>query len=208
MTVVRLGQREEKPRTPLLRRRVTPITFLLVILGLVVFRLWVVETAIVEGKSMLKTLSSDDRVLVLKLLGLKRFDVVVLTDPQAHETVIKRIVAVPGDTVSMVPRVRRARGRTIFEGSQLYINGKPYDEPYATSTLPTVVSPAKLGPGSYYVLGDNRDDSVDSRAYGPVKRKDVHGVAVLVYYPFSRMGLVPRRAVSPGEGTPATSPSS
>jgi len=198
MTVVRIGQPEQQgrqPRRSLLRSRVTPGMALLVILSVVAVRLWVLETAIVEGRSMERTLRPRDRVLVLKLLGLKRFDVVVLTDPQAQETVIKRIVGLPGDTISMVPGRLNLNGREIITGSQLYVNGEAYEEPYATSSLPTVTIPMRLPEGSYFLLGDNRDDSVDSRVYGPVPRKYIHGVAVAVVYPFTRMQVIPRTAV-------------
>jgi len=165
-----------------------------VILGIVVFRLWVLEVAIVEGHSMDNTLHSNDRVLVLKFLGLKRFDVVVLTDPQANETVIKRIVGMPGDTISMVPKVVDTGGHEFLGGSQLYIDGRAYDEPWATSNLPTVLPPRKIRPGKYFVLGDNRDDSIDSRTYGGVHRKLIHGVAVMVIYPLSHARFITRNA--------------
>lgn len=141
-----------------------------------------------------KTLRSGDHVLVLKMLGLKRFDVVVLTDPQAHETVIKRLVGLPGDILSMVPKVVHVGGREVASGGQLYLNGKPYDEPYARSSALTVIQPRKLKPGRCFVLGDNRDDSVDSRAYGAVDRELIHGVAVFIFYPISRMQVIPRTA--------------
>lgn len=198
MTTVQIGQpepaAEPPPRQSLLNRRVTPGMVLLVILALAAFRLWVVETAIVEGRSMDKTLLPGDHVLVVKVLGLKRFDVVVLTDPQARETVIKRVVGLPGDIISMVPRVTPVNGREVVGGTQLYIDGDPYEEPYATSSLPTVVQPRKIRPGRYFVLGDNRDDSVDSRTYGGVDRELIHGVAVLIFWPIARMHFIPRTA--------------
>jgi len=190
MTVVRIGELGPKPRKSLLRSRVTPGMALLVLLAIAAFRLWVLETAIVEGHSMGATLLPEDRVLVLKFLRLKRFDVVVLTDPQARDTAIKRVVGLPGDTVSMVPRLIPVRGGHLPVGSQLYINGIPYDEPYAASSLPTVLPPTTLPKGSYFVLGDNRDDSIDSRVYGPVEERLIHGVATLIVYPFPRIRVI------------------
>jgi signal peptidase I len=208
MTVVRIGQPEPeaKPRGSLLRSRVTPGLALLVILGVVAFRLWVVETAIVEGRSMERTLAPGDHVLVLKLLGLKRFDVVVVTDPQTQETVIKRVVGLPGDTVSMMPRITRTNGREIVSGSQLYIDGRAYDEPYASSSLPVVLPPTRLAGGHYFLLGDNRDDSVDSRVYGPVPREQIHGVAVAIVYPFGRAHII-ARAAEPEASAPSSASS-
>jgi len=197
MTVVRVGETgaEPKPaRKSLFKRRVTPTMFLLVVVAVVAFRLWVLEVAIVEGHSMESTFKPNDRVLVLKLLGLKRFDVVVLTDPQEGETAIKRIVGMPGDIISMVPRVIQSGTAEMLGGTQLYIDGKSYDEPWATSHLPTVLEPREIHPGKYFVLGDNRDDSVDSRTYAGVDRKLIHGVAVMIIYPFSRARFVTRNA--------------
>lgn len=212
MTELHIGEPGPRPepkpqRKSLLKSRVTPGMLILVILGIVIFRLWVLEVAIVEGNSMDNTLHSGDRVLVLKFLGLKRFDVAVLTDPQAHETVIKRIVGMPGDVISMVPRVVKTPKGDAIGGSQLYIDGEPYDEPWASSSLPTVLQPRKIRPGRYFVLGDNRDDSVDSRAYGGVDRELIHGVAVMVIYPFSHARFITRNARPTPADTGATAPS-
>jgi len=207
MTVVRVGQPEQQqPRRSLLTSRATPGVVLLVLLGVVAFRLWIVETAFVEGLSMANSLMPGDGVLVLKSIGLERFDVVVLSDPQSGETVIKRIVGLPGETVSMVPAIVRIRGREVPTGSQLYINGEPYDEPYATSSLPTVVPPMRVPEGSYYMLGDNRDESIDSRAYGPVSGKLIVGVGVAIVYPLNRIRAIPRSA-GPARPTTASPPS-
>jgi signal peptidase I len=186
--------RPQPRRRSLLRSRVTPVTFLLVLLGIIFFRLYVLKVAIVEGRSMDNTLHNGDRVLVLRFLGLKRFDVVVLTDPQTQGIAIKRIVGLPGDVISMVPRVVKTASGDALGGSQLYIDGRPYDEPWATSRMPAVMTPGKIRPGRYFVLGDNRDDSVDSRTYGGVDRDQIHGVAVMVIYPFSHARFITRNA--------------
>ena len=169
---------------------------LVVVVLAVAVRVWVLEVAIVEGDSMARTLRSGDRVLVLKPLRLRRFDVVVLTEPKApHLTVIKRIVGLPGETVSMVPRTKQIGDRNVVtRDGQLYIDGRPYDEPYATTHVPTVIAPWKLRPGRYYVLGDNRDVSIDSRTYGGVPRNLIHGVACLIVWPLSRFRIIPRDA--------------
>jgi signal peptidase I len=131
-------------------------------------------------------------VLVLKPLAPQRFDVVVLKEPDWGGNAIKRVVGVPGDTVSMVPRVV-GKGRTrVLLGSQLYVNGQPYEEPYASSVLPRTLAPTRIPDGSYFVMGDNRDLSTDSRQYGPVSRRRIHGVAVAVVYPFSEMRIIKR----------------
>ena len=194
MTVVRIGQQERKRRSSLLLRRVTPGMLFLVVAAIAALRLWVVETAIVEGHSMENTLLPGDRVLVLKPLGLKRFDVVVLQDPEAKEVVIKRVVGLPGDTISMVPYTVNVGDHQVMLGSQLYVNGTPYEEPYASSAIPRSLPPLRVPEESCFVLGDNRDDSTDSRQYGPVKRRDIQGVGVAVILPLARAKAIPRGA--------------
>jgi len=192
MTVVRIGEPERERRPSLLRRRVTPGMAALVIGAIIVLRLWVVETAIVDGRSMEASLQTGDRVLVLKPLGPERFDVVVLKEPGEGGTAIKRVVGLPGETVSMVPRILVIGERELEMGSQLYIDGEPCEEPYATSMLPALLPPVKVPEGSYFVMGDNRDASTDSRSYGPVPRRRIQGVAVAVLYPFSRVRGIER----------------
>jgi len=180
----------EQRRKSLLLSRVTPGMALLVIGAILVLRLWVVETAYVEGRSMQDTLRQSDRVLILKLLKPKRFDVVLVDDPEEGGTDIKRIVGMPGDVVSMVPRVVGGGGPRMVYGSQLYLNSQPYDEPYATSVIPSSLPPMKVPKESYFVMGDNRDDSTDSRRYGPVKKEHVRGVAVAVVFPINRIQIL------------------
>ncbi|MFB3881147.1 MAG: signal peptidase I [Armatimonadota bacterium] len=190
MTLVTIGT--PKRRRSLLLTRVTPGVALLIIAAIAALRIWVVETAIVSGNSMSDTLANDDHVLISKLLTVSRFDVVVFEDPQIGGVDIKRIVGLPGDVISMVPHVADPGSAKDVYGSQLYINSIPYSEPYATSIAPRSLPPTKVPADSYFVLGDNRDDSVDSRNYGPIKAKSVRGVAVAVVYPFGRMRALDR----------------
>lgn len=190
---------EPKPkRQSLLLTRVTPGVALLVILAIAALRLWVVEMAIVEGNSMFQTLHSGDRVLISKLLQVTRFDIVVVNDPEIGGVDIKRVVGVPGDWVSMVPYVTRENGQEQIYGSQLYVNSIPYKEPYATSILPGSYPPRKLKEGEYFVLGDNRDDSADSRKYGPIDGTRIRGVGIAIVAPRSRIHGLTRG----GEATP------
>ena len=180
----------EQKRKSLLLSRVTPGTALLVIGAILVLRLWVVETAYVEGRSMQDTLQQGDRVLISKLAKPQRFDIVLVEDPEDRATDIKRIVGLPGDVISMVPHVAGVGQSRVVYGSQLYLEGQPYEEPYATSAIPSSLPPRKVRKERYFVLGDNRDDSIDSRRYGAVKREDVRGVAVAVVFPINRMRIL------------------
>ncbi len=191
MTAYEYRPPQEK-RKSLLRTRVTPLTAVLVLGSIAVLRIWVVETAYVEGSSMADTLQSGDRVLILKPLGRERFDIIVFEEPGGGGIDIKRIVGMPGDVVSMVPHVRVVRGREVVLGSDLYINSRRYDEPYTSPVMPTSLGPVKVPEDSYFVLGDNRDASVDSRRYGMVSADRIRGVAVAVVYPPASMRLLGR----------------
>jgi signal peptidase I len=162
----------------------------LIILAIAVLRLWVVEMAYVEGGSMNDTLQQGDRVLILKLLEPKRFDIVVFKDPEEGGVDIKRVIGLPDENVYMVPKLVGEDDQKMPVGSQVYINAKPLEEPYTTSLLPKAMAPRKLKPTRYFLLGDNRDVSVDSRDYWGIERKDIRGVAIAVVYPISRVRLL------------------
>jgi signal peptidase I len=136
----------------------------------------VFEPLRVVGNSMDPTLREQDRVLVLKLVEARRGELVVFKNPlDPAQNVIKRVVAVAGDRVA------------IREG-RLYVNGLEIGEPYlvhpsdrdAALDFPETL----VGPGSIFVLGDNRIVSQDSRRpFGPIDVKNVVGRAVLALWP-------------------------
>ncbi len=102
----------------------------------------------------------------------------------------------------MVPHVEVSGGDEIVYGSQLYLNGKPYDEPYATSVIPSSMPPVRIPQDAYFVLGDNRDASIDSRRYGPVQWGAIRGVGVAVVYPPSRMRIIERASETAASKAP------
>lgn len=146
----------------------------------------------VKGKSMDYTFANNDKVFINKL-GSKyeRGDEIVF-HANANDDYIKRVIGVPGDTVEMIDDV-------------LYINGQQFEEPYldkmkkelrdsgkTTSLTPDfnieylASTKSKTVPeGTYFVLGDNRQNSTDSRAFGFVDEKEIVGDVVLRYYPFT-----------------------
>ena len=136
----------------------------------------------VESVSMQPTLYAGDFVIVNKLayrLGEpSRGDVIVFRYPPApeQEPYIKRIIGLPGDLVQIT-------------GRKVYINGGPLAEPYlgvATNQGGEWVVPA----GSLFVMGDNRNSSSDSRAWGMVPFENVIGKALVVYWPPGKWGLL------------------
>lgn len=185
-------EREIAPLTPVERRslltsRVSWKSALAVMLAVVVLRLWVVESVIVDGASMSRTLLPNEWVLVLKLLRPDRFSIIVFIDPQEDTTAIKRVIGLPGDVISRLPNTPEGNVRP---GTPILINGRSYREPFARYPGPGIIPETTVAEDSYYVAGDNRGDSVDSRRYGPITRDRVRGVAVAVVYPFSKMRMI------------------
>ena len=138
----------------------------------------------VEGTSMLPRLEDHDRLFINKFVyhisSIHRLDVVVFHYPRDPEkSYIKRVIALPGD------RLQIDQGRVI-------VNGKVLDEPYVpekyrdTRSLPETVIPAD----SYFMMGDHRSISSDSREFGPVDRDLIYGKAVFVYWPRKDAGVV------------------
>jgi signal peptidase I len=138
----------------------------------------------VEGTSMLPRLVDQDRLFINKFVyhftEIEHGDVVVFRYPRDQQkSYIKRIIAVPGD------RLRIDRG-------QVYVNDKAVMEPYVpedyrdTRSLEAMIVP----PEQYFVLGDHRSISSDSREFGPVKRDLIYGKAAFVYWPSQDVGVV------------------
>lgn len=123
--------------------------------------------------------------------GPHRGDVVVFRAPDdSRRDFIKRIIGLPGDTVA----IDNASGRVL-------VNGLPLEEPYAvgrtqcTSTL-MGCGPWVVPPGHYFVLGDNREQSTDSRFFGFVPEDNIIGKALITYWPPEDFGLAPNHSVS------------
>jgi signal peptidase I len=138
----------------------------------------------VEGTSMMPWLQDQERIFVNKFVyrfeDVRRNDIVVFRFPlDPTKSYIKRVVGLPGDEIELV------RG-------QLYVNGGRVEEPYIPEefrdlgTYPPLTVPA----GSYYVLGDHRNTSNDSRTWGTVSRDFVVGKAVFAYWPIDQFGVV------------------
>jgi signal peptidase I len=138
----------------------------------------------VEGTSMLPVLQDQDRLFINKIAyrvgEIHRGDVVVFEYPGDHsKSYIKRVIALPGD------KLRIDHGR-------VYVNGKLLPEPYVPVRFeddrsePAIVLP----PNEYFVMGDHRSISSDSREFGPVDRNLIYGKAVFVYWPVEQAGVV------------------
>ena len=138
----------------------------------------------VEGTSMLPRLVDQDRLFINKFVyhfeAIERGDVVVFHYPRdPQKSYIKRIIAVPGD------RLRIDRG-------QVYVNDKLLSEPYIPEEYRDTRSmdPVVIDRNEYFVMGDHRSISSDSREFGPVKKDLIYGKAAFVYWPTEDVGVV------------------
>jgi signal peptidase I len=138
----------------------------------------------VEGTSMQPQLDDQERIFVNKFIyrfeEIRRGDVIVFYYPKdPSKSFIKRVVGVPGDTV------------TIKNGKVL-INGALLDEPYVKTNFQDSDSypPVQVKEGFFFVLGDHRNASNDSRSWGQVPRENIFGKAVFCYWPMRKAGLI------------------
>ena len=165
--------------------------YLLCVLGAV----WIVITFVgqrteVEGASMENTLHNGDNLIVDKLSyrfhDPERFDIIVFPfQYQSNTDYIKRIIGLPGETVQ------------IMEDGSIYINGEKLEESYGREvikpeTIGRAADPIVLEEDEYFVMGDNRNNSSDSRTdmVGNIKREDIIGKAWLRIWPLSDFGVL------------------
>lgn len=138
----------------------------------------------VEGTSMLPHLVDEQRIFVSKIAyrfdQIERGDVIVFRFPEdPARSYIKRVVGLPGETVEI-------------RGGRVLIDGRPQPEPYVPTRYRDRSShaPLRVEDGAYYVLGDHRNTSNDSRTWGTVQSSFVSGKAVFAYWPPERFGVV------------------
>jgi len=187
------GAEPAEPAGPGPRRRTrwrslaeTVITLLAAALVAVLLRTYACQSFYVPSASMVPTLAVYDRILVQKAFftwhNVREGDIVVFSHPPLDHCpgvpagdLVKRVIALPGQTIYSA-------------GNSIYINGHRLAEPYlpAYDPLgPPIASrqhPYRVPPGEFYVLGDNRADSCDSRYWGPIRGSSIVGKAILVIW--------------------------
>ncbi len=171
--------------------------FTFVVLAIIIvvpIRFFVAQPFVVEGESMHPTFESADYLIVDELsyhLGLpKRGDVIVFRYPGNPSIFyIKRIIGLPGETVHITA------GHTSItktDGTTLQL-----DESYVVAEDATYTQDTTLGADQYFVMGDNRPRSSDSRVWGPLPKKDIMGRAYLRLLPPGKTGLLPGAVTEP-----------
>ncbi len=171
------------------------LVFALMIAALVV--VFIVQPVKVEGTSMLPRLHDGERIFVNKLIyydeyrwapKVDRGDIVVFWFPDdPSKSYIKRVVGLPGDTIEM------------REGT-VRVNGSQIDERYLDprfNVSPKSQAPVYVRPNYYFVMGDNRDNSSDSRSWGLFPKKYIYGKALFRYWPLSVASVIHHEDISP-----------
>ena len=139
----------------------------------------------VEGTSMTPLISDQERIFINKFVyrfePIERGDVVVFWYPlDRTKSFIKRVIGLPGDIVEI-------RSGVVF------VNGKSLWEPYVPTEAADLgnLAPLVVPDGEYFVMGDHRTSSNDSRIFGPVPRRFIYGKAVFAYWPVDHFGAIP-----------------
>ncbi|SJZ62322.1 signal peptidase I [Pilibacter termitis] len=160
---------------------------------LILLRQFVFTPVTVLGHSMDPTLSNKERVIALKHEKIERFDIITFKAPDdSGKNYVKRVIGLPGDSIQCMDDV-------------LYINGKIYKEPYVEElksklsdgepfthdfTLDGLFGEVHVPEGKYFVLGDNRRISKDSRMIGYIDQKAVLGVVKFAFWPIEQFGPI------------------
>jgi signal peptidase I len=166
------------PRARTRHRPSAVVVAVAVIVLLVIVKVFVAEPFRIPSESMEPTLRPGDQALVDKLAGAPRFgDLVAFHAPRSGDILLKRVVGVAGDTVGIEDGVLVVDGRRIHER---YADPKAIDSVY--------FGPVKVRPGTVFVMGDNRANSEDSRAFGAVSTDRIIGRAVARVWPPGRWG--------------------
>lgn len=157
--------------------------YLIIVLIVILVRSFIITPAVVDGKSMYPTLNNNNIVLLnkmdYKVNGLKRFDIVVVN--YNGEKLIKRVIGLPGEHVE-------------YKDNMLFIDGYLKDENFThddTSNFKLeTIGYLKIPGDKYFVVGDNRGNSIDSRMIGLIDKKDIKGKVSLRLFPINKFGKI------------------
>lgn len=153
--------------------------YIIIVVVVVIIRTFLVTPAIVDGASMDYILEDGQLVIVNKIVykikDVNRFDIVVLNNEQDGDKIIKRVIGLPNETIE-------------YKNNKLYVNGKLVNQNYVVKDTEDFT--IKTGENEYFVLGDNRVVSKDSRMLGNFKKKDIVGRVNFRLLPFDEFGKI------------------
>ena len=155
------------------------LPYIIILIVVILIRSFIATPVRVSGESMFDTLDGGEIMILNKLGEINRYSMVVANidvDNKKGDTVIKRVYGLPNETIKC-------------ENGIIYINDKKIEDFYAYGTT-FDFEEVKLGDDEYFLLGDNRIVSLDSRYVGPVHKKDIEGTTSFIIFPFNKFGKV------------------
>ena len=164
-------------------KEINILSYIFVIIVAVLIKEFVFSPIKVQGTSMEPNLQDGDIMILNEigyhLNGLERFDIVVVRTDEGK--IIKRVVGFPGDTIK-------------YQDNKLYINGNLIEEEFSHDVTHNFdlneIGHDKIPDGYYFVIGDNRGNSLDSRKIGLIKKQQIMGKTDFVVYPFAKFGKI------------------
>ena len=152
------------------------VPYIIFVVVVVFVRTFIITPVKVNGNSMYPTLEGNEIMLLNKLSDIDRFDIIVVKLEEEDSELIKRVIGLPGETIEI-------------KNNEIYINDELLDDSYGYG-ITYNIDPITLGEDEYFVLGDNRIISLDSRAFGTVHRSEIKGATNFIMYPFGKIGKV------------------
>lgn len=152
------------------------IPYIIIIIVVILVRTFIATPVRVNGSSMYPTLKGNEIMLLNKLGHINRFDIVVLKIDGREDNLIKRIIGLPGETVEI-------------KDNDIYINDKKIDDKYGYGVTYNI-DKVTLKKDEYFILGDNRKISLDSRVFGTIHKDEIKGTTNFIMYPFKSFGKV------------------
>lgn len=155
--------------------------YVLIVIIVVLFRTFIATPAVVDGSSMENTLNDNDLVILNKVIlyfnNIERFNIVVIKNEDDNDKIIKRVIGLPNEKIS-------------YKDNKLYINDNLVKFPNGVTFEDTEDFEAETKDNEYFVLGDNRDVSKDSRYFGAFKKSEIVGLVDFRFYPFDQIGFI------------------
>ena len=155
--------------------------YVYIVIIVVLFRTFIATPAVVDGDSMVGTLNDNDLVILNKVImhfnDIDRFDIVVIKNDKDEDKIIKRVIGLPNEKIE-------------YKDNVLYINDKKVKMNSGVTYETTEDFVAQTKANEYFVLGDNRDISKDSRYVGNFTKDEILGKVDFRFYPFDKIGFI------------------
>lgn len=151
------------------------IPYIIIIVVVILIRSFIITPVRVTGASMSPTLKDGEIMLLYKLAKIGRNDIVVIDTDFSDGYIIKRVIALPGETIE-------------YTNGTLFINGKKQKDDFGSGVTEDIPK-TTLKDDEYFVMGDNREWSKDSRIIGPIKEEEIKGETKITIFPFNKIGI-------------------